>query len=142
MTRSTPGTCPATPRSSAAWWKRFAIPAGSIIAAATFGAYLLARAGGLPLAQQETTATLVTLILSLTVLTLRAMPLTWRRVILVGAALAGFTLLFPVAAVRSFYALELPRGQLAGALLITAAGITALAAFWALSRRTAGAAHE
>ncbi|MFI5062535.1 MAG: HAD-IC family P-type ATPase [Streptosporangiales bacterium] len=120
----------------------FAIPAGSIIAAATFAAYLLARASGLPLAQQRTAATLVTLILSLTVLTLLAMPLTWRRVILVGAALAGFALLFPVTAVRSFYALDLPRGQLAGTLLIAAAGVTALAVFWALSRRTAGAAHE
>ena len=57
---------------------RFAIPAGAIIAAATFAAYLLARASGLPLAQQRTAATLVTLILSLTVLTLLAMPLTWR----------------------------------------------------------------
>ncbi|MGO9217400.1 MAG: HAD-IC family P-type ATPase [Streptosporangiaceae bacterium] len=120
----------------------FAIPAGSIIAAATLAAYLLARASGLPLAQQRTAATLVTLILSLTVLTLLAMPLTWRRVILVGAALAGFALLFPVAAVRSFYALDLPRGQLAGTLLIAAAGVTALAVFWALTRRTAGAAHE
>ena len=85
---------------------------------------------------------LVTLILSLTVLTLLAMPLTWGRVILVGAALAGCALLFPVAAVRGFYALDLPRGQLAGTLLIAAAGVAALAVFWALSRRTAGTAHE
>ena len=68
---------------------RFAIPAGSIIAAATFAAYALARAHGLPLVQQRTAATLVTLILSLCVLVLLAVPLTWRRVVLVGAVLAG-----------------------------------------------------
>ena len=112
---------------------RFAIPAGSIIAAAAFAAYLAARAGGLPLAQQRTAATLVTLVLSLTVLTLLAMPLTWRRVILVGAALAGFGLLFPVAAVRGFYALDLPRGQLGAILLIAALGVAALTAFWKLA---------
>ena len=33
---------------------RFAIPAGSVVAAATFAAYYLARAAGLPLTQQRT----------------------------------------------------------------------------------------
>jgi len=33
---------------------RFAIPAGSIVAAATFAAYTLARASGLSLVQQRT----------------------------------------------------------------------------------------
>ena len=47
---------------------RSAIPAGSIMAAATFAAYALARASGLALVQQRTAATLVTLILSLCVL--------------------------------------------------------------------------
>jgi hypothetical protein len=112
---------------------RFAIPAGSIIAAAAFAAYLMARAGGLPLTQQRTAATLVTLVLSLTVLTMLAMPLTWRRVILVGAALAEFGLLFPVAAVRGFCALNLPRGQLGAILLIAALGVAALTAFWKLA---------
>ena len=37
---------------------RFAIPAGGIVAAATFTAYYLARAAGLPLVQQRTAATL------------------------------------------------------------------------------------
>ena len=44
---------------------RFAGPAGLIVAAATFSAYALARARGLPLAEQRTAATLVALILSL-----------------------------------------------------------------------------
>ena len=93
---------------------RFAVPAGLIIAAATFSAYALAGARGLPLTQQRTAATLVTLILSLCVLALLAMPLTWRRIALVVAALAAFVLLFPVPAVRAFYELELPHGAIEG----------------------------
>jgi cation-transporting ATPase E len=114
---------------------RFAIPAGTIIAAATFAAYALARARGLPLVQQRTAATLVALVLSLCVLVLLAAPLTWRKIILVGAALAGFVLLFPVSQVRTFYALQLPRSGLALTLLIAALGAAALAAFWVISRR-------
>jgi hypothetical protein len=63
------------------------------------------------------------------------MPLTWRRITLLAAALAGFALLFPVRAVRSFYALELPHGGIGSTLLIAALGAAALAGFWALSRR-------
>ncbi len=113
----------------------FAIPAGLLVAAATFAAYAVARADGLPLVQQRTAATLVTLMLSLCVLVLLAVPLTWRRVVLVGAMLAGFVLLFPVRAVRSFYALELPRSYLGDTLFIGALGIVALVGFWAISRR-------
>ncbi|MGH3233939.1 MAG: HAD-IC family P-type ATPase [Streptosporangiaceae bacterium] len=114
---------------------RFAVPAGSIIAAATFSAYWLARSAGRPLVQQRTTATLVTLILSMCVLVLLAIPLTWRRIVLVSAMLAGFVLLFPVAAVRGFYALELPRTGLWVTMLIAALGSGALAGFWLLSGR-------
>jgi cation-transporting ATPase E len=114
---------------------RFAIPAGSIIAAATFAAYALARTRGLSLVQQRTAATLVALILSLCVLVLLAAPLTWRRIMLVGAVLAGFVLLFPVPAVRRFYELQLPRSGLATTLAIAALGGAALTCFWLLSRR-------
>jgi cation-transporting ATPase E len=115
---------------------RFTIPAGLIIAAATFSAYVLARARGLPLTEQRTAATLVTLILSLCVLALLAMPLTWRRIALLVAALAAFILLFPVPFVRNFYALELPRRAIGGTLLIAALGIAALMGFWVLSPST------
>jgi predicted neutral ceramidase superfamily lipid hydrolase len=113
---------------------RFAVPAGPIIAAATFSAYALARANGLPLAEQRTAATLVALILSLCVLTLLAIPLTWRRIALLAAAAAAFVLLFPVPAVRHFYALALPHGTIGTTLLIAALGAAALTGFWALSR--------
>ncbi len=114
---------------------RFAIPAGFLVAAATFAAYALARADGLPLVQQRTAATLVTLMLSLGVLVLLAMPLTWRRLVLVGTMVAGFIALFPVTAVRRFYALALPSSHLWQTLLIGAAGIVALVAFWEIARR-------
>src|SRR6266581_3561882 len=121
---------------------RFAVPAGLIVAAATFSAYALARANGLPLAEQRTAATLVALILSLCVLALLAIPLTWRRIALLVAALAAFVLLFPVPAVRHFYALALPHGQIGSTLLIAALGAAALAGFWALSRHLGRAPAE
>jgi cation-transporting ATPase E len=108
---------------------RSAIPAGSIIAAAASAAYALARAHGLPLVQQRTAATLVTLILSLCVLVLLAIPLTWRRILLAGAVLAGFVLLFPVPAVRRFYELQPPHRGLATTLAVAALGAAALAGF-------------
>jgi cation-transporting P-type ATPase E len=114
---------------------RFTIPAGSIVAAATFSAYALARARGLPLAEQRTAATLVALILSLCVLALLAIPLTWRRIALLVGALAVFALLFPVPFVRHFYALQLPHGGIWSTLLIAALGVAALSGFWVLSRR-------
>ncbi len=114
---------------------RFAIPAGSIVAAATLTTYVLARAAGLSLGQQRTAVVLVAFILSLCVLVLLAIPLTWRRMLLVGAALAGFVMLFPLPAVRGFYALEIPRGELGIALLIAGIGVTCLASFWVISRR-------
>jgi cation-transporting P-type ATPase E len=108
----------------------FAIPAGVIVAAATFAAYLLSRVSGLPLVQQRTDATLVTLALSLWVLVLQAIPLTWRRIILVGAMAAGFALLFPLALVRRFYELELPHGYLGISLLVAATGAAMLTGVW------------
>ena len=114
---------------------RFAIPAGTIVAAATFTAFALARANGLPLVQQHTAAVLVNFILSLCVLVLLAIPLTWRRMLLVAAALAGFALLFVLPPVRRFYALDLPRGELGIMLLVAGLGAASLAAFWLISRR-------
>ena len=79
-------------------------------------------------------------------LALLAMPLTWRRIALLVAALAAFVLLFPVPAVRRFYALQLPHGAIGSTLLIAALGAAALAGFWIVSRRQrrgpAEAAHE
>ncbi len=114
---------------------RFAVPAGAIIAASAFATYVLARGDRLPLVQQRTAAALVTLTLSLWVLVLLAIPLTWRRVLLVVTMVAGFALLFPLAAVRGFYELDLPDGYLGTVLLIAAASAIALTAVWQFLRQ-------
>jgi cation-transporting ATPase E len=102
---------------------RFAVPAGVIIATAVFAAYASAHAQGLPLAQQRTEATIVTLALSLYVLVLVAWPLTWLRLMLVIAVLFGFVALFPVPRVRQFFGLELPHGLLGTTLVIGGIGV-------------------
>jgi cation-transporting ATPase E len=114
---------------------RFAIPAGLFIATATFVTFVVAHSRGLTLEQQRTSATIVTLALSLYVVVLVALPLTWRRVLLVVALAAGFVALFPLAAVRHFYGLELPHGLLAVSLVCVAGGVTALTLVWLFIRR-------
>jgi hypothetical protein len=114
---------------------RFTIPAGIIVAAATFGAYWLAHSHHLPLVQQRTGATVVAVMLSLCVLVILALPLTWRRTVLVSLMIGGFVLLFPSAAVRKFFALELPTDVLGATILIGVAGVAALVVTTAVLRR-------
>ena len=114
---------------------RFTIPAGSVAAAAALAAFALARFDDLPLVEQRTAATLVMLMMSLTVLVILAQPLTWRRVVLVGLMILGFVLLFPFDPVREFYGLHLPHDVLVGTLLIGLAGVAVLAGGWEVSRR-------
>jgi cation-transporting ATPase E len=114
---------------------RFTIPAGAVAAVATFAAFALARFDDLPLTEQRTGATLVMLMMSLTVLVILAQPLTWRRVVLVGLMIAGFVLLFPIPSVRDFYELRLPNDVLVGTLVIGFAGVAVLAGGWEVSRR-------
>jgi cation-transporting ATPase E len=114
---------------------RFTFPAGIAVAGAAFAAFVLARTNHLPLTQQRTSATLVTLMASLGVLVILALPLTWRRAVLIAAMIAAFVLLFPLSVVRTFYALTLPHRVLGGALLIGGLGVAVLAGGWELSRR-------
>lgn len=115
---------------------RFAVPAGAIVAAAAFMTFYVTRAAGLPVVQQHTAATVMTTILSLAVLVLLAMPLTWRRILLIAAVAAGFMLLFLSQAVRRFYALEVPLPELGLMLLIAAVGAAMLTCLRAWSRRS------
>jgi cation-transporting ATPase E len=114
---------------------RFAVPAGVVVAGTTFAAYWLARAHHLPLVQQRTGATLVAIMLSLCVLVISALPLTWRRLLLVGLVILGVVCLFPIGAVRRFYALELPTQVLGATALIGIAGVALLVVAWQVSRR-------
>jgi cation-transporting ATPase E len=112
----------------------FTVPAGIIVAATTVSAYLVVRTAGVPLVQQRTAATVVVLMLSLAVLLLLALPVTWPKLLLVVAALAGFLVLFALRPLRTFYSLDVPAGELGTAVLIGALGVAVLASFWLVSR--------
>ena len=113
----------------------FTVPAGMIVATAICAAYWNARSHNLPSVQQRTAATLVALMLSLCVLVILALPLTWRRAVLVAFVILSFVLLFPSALIRKFYALELPSKVLGVTILIGLAGIAFLIATTAVLRR-------
>src|SRR5215475_9257508 len=85
---------------------RFAVPAGVVVAAAVLTTYWWALSHHWPLVIQRTSSTLVATMVGWGVLTLVALPLTWRRVVLVTATIVGFCLLFPIPWVRDFFALD------------------------------------
>jgi cation-transporting P-type ATPase E len=116
---------------------RFAVPAGIVVAISVFAAFALARSRHLSLLEQRTGATLVALMLSLTVLVLVALPLTWRRSLLVAAVATAFVSLFPIGAVRTFYALQLPSAVLGWTLAIGVAGAALMVGSWMIARRLA-----
>jgi cation-transporting P-type ATPase E len=116
---------------------RFAVPAGLVVAISTFAAYWLARTHHLPLVQQRTGATLVALMLSLTVLVISALPMTWRRLLLITSVILGVAFVFSVGLIRTFYALELPHEILGATLFIGISGIAFLVAAWQVSRHIA-----
>jgi cation-transporting ATPase E len=114
---------------------RFTVPAGLIVAVAALGGFLLARGDGLPLDQQRTATTLVILLDGLCVLSILALPLTWRRAVLVAAMIAAFLALFPLGPIRDFYALALPHDVLGAVLAIGLLGAAALVALVVVSAR-------
>ncbi len=88
---------------------RFAVPAGTVAAAATFSGYALAREQpGVDLYEARTTATLVLFLVALWVLGMLARPYTAFRRLLVGSMVAAFLVVLAVPAIRSFFALHLP----------------------------------
>jgi cation-transporting ATPase E len=116
---------------------RFAIPAGTIVAIATFVAYSLARdRNHLSLTESRTTATIVLLAVGLSVLALLARPLTPAAVALVAAMTASVVVLFALPATRDFYALGLPpAGALISAAVISAIAYVGLEGWWTIDQR-------
>jgi len=116
---------------------RFAIPAGTIVAIATFIAYWIARDRyHLALTPARTTATIVLLFVGLTVLALLARPLSRASIALVGAMTAGVLLLFALPSTREFYALGLPPGRaLVAAAVVGAIAFVALEGWWTVDQR-------
>lgn len=108
---------------------RFAIPAGTLAAAATFLAYVLARdEPGVSLTEARTAATMVLLWIGFLVLSVIAAPLTRWRLALVWAMPCLFVLALVVPAARTFFALHAPP------LIVWLAGFGIAALVWSLAR--------
>ena len=116
---------------------RFAIPAGSIVAVATFVAYWLARDHDhLTVTYSRTAATIVLLALGLYVLALLARPLTPAALALVVAMTASVSMLFALPTTRRFYALGLPPSRaMISAAVIALIGCGTLEAWWTIAQR-------
>jgi cation-transporting ATPase E len=106
---------------------RFAIPAGLVCAAATFGAYLVARAqAGSDLTAQRSAATITLFLVAFFVLVLVARPLAAWKLSLLAVMGAGFGLVVAVPAAREVASLELPGASMALAIIALAAAAAAV----------------
>ncbi len=114
---------------------RFAIPAGALVATATFTIYAICRHDGASMTQQRTAAVTVTLALSLGVLVLHALPLTALRVLLLAALMLVFGALFAFAPVRHFLDIDASRALLPAIAAVAASGLILLIGGWSLRRR-------
>ena len=115
---------------------RFAVPAGLVIAAAVFAAFLSVRAAGAGLGAARTSATIVAVILSLFVLAALCRPLASWRGVMIAALAAAFTALFTLPWLRGQLALVvLPAHLLALTGGIAAVGCAGLLLAWPVARR-------
>ena len=102
---------------------RFAIPTGTLAAAATFTAYEVAVREGLPVIEARTTATIVLASMGLFALIVVSRPLDGQRRALVGTMAGILFLVMATPAGRSFFELNLPRAV----VVFAAIGIVAMA---------------
>lgn len=109
---------------------RFTLPAGVAAAAATYGAYALARqTGGVTLVQARTTAIIALFIVAFWVLTLLARPLSQPKKLMLGALASAFVVLLAVPGLRRYFQLALPGlGVGAGTLAIATVALLVLGA--------------
>jgi cation-transporting P-type ATPase E len=88
---------------------RFAIPAGTLAAAATFCGFALARSeASISLTQERTTAVIVLFLVAGWVLMILARPLTEPRVALLAALFVAFVVALATPGIREFFELQLP----------------------------------
>ncbi|NED86604.1 HAD-IC family P-type ATPase [Streptomyces sp. SID11233] len=105
---------------------RYAVPSGTIAAAATFATYLIARhvyAGPGSLDAETSAATLTLFLVSMWVLAIIARPYTWWRICLVAAMGVAFLIVLVVPWLQDFFALKLVGAQMPW----TAVGIAVIA---------------
>ena len=110
---------------------RFAVPAGTVAAAATFSAYAILRAEGVTLAEARTTATIVLFAVAFWVLGAVARPLNAARTALLALMAGAFVGVLTIGGLRHFYGLVPP--PLLGwvsALIIAMSSVLALESWW------------
>jgi cation-transporting ATPase E len=103
---------------------RFAVPAGVLAAAATFGTYLYARGLYDDLAAETSAATLALFLVALFALAVIARPYTWWRTALVATMGAAFAIVLAVPFLQGFFQLKLVgwRGPGVAVAIAVAAG--------------------
>ena len=123
---------------------RFALPAGTVAATATFTTYALARIDARATLEHARTAAAVVLFsIGLWVLGVLARPLTPARRWLLAAMVAGFVAVLTLPALRGFYALSSPPPTVWVQIAVASASAWfALEAGWRVTRRWAGTGHE
>jgi len=111
---------------------RFAGPCGFVAGTATFVSYAIAyNASSVTVDEARTAATLTLAAIGLWVLNILARPITPLRGLLFGAMVGAFAVLLAVPGLRDFFALSIPRGNIAlEASLCALAGIVILEIGW------------
>jgi cation-transporting ATPase E len=103
---------------------RFAIPAGTVAATATYAAYALARdTDSVDQGEARTIATVTLFLVALWVLSILARPASPMRTALVASMAGLFALVLAVAPVRDYFAIDLPQRL----MFLSAIGIAAMA---------------
>ncbi|MEV0030955.1 cation-translocating P-type ATPase [Nocardia sp. NPDC050793] len=117
---------------------RLAIPSGVVIGVATFVAYLIAYAGPEATETQKeqagTTALITLIMIAMWVLAIVARPYVWWKVVLIGASMAAYVVLFTVPFTREFFKLDPSNAALTTAAFVCGAvGIVFVEAIWWIS---------
>ncbi|MGY4102161.1 HAD-IC family P-type ATPase [Nocardia sp. R16R-3T] len=126
---------------------RLAIPSGVVIGIATFVAYLIAHAGSYDTLEQQkeqmgTTALITLIMIAVWVLAIVARPYVWWKVVLIGASILAYVLLFTIPFTRHFFKLDPSNlGLTTAAFLCGAIGIVLVEAAWWIAAAVQGEKH-
>ncbi|MEV6139775.1 HAD-IC family P-type ATPase [Nocardia sp. NPDC051990] len=126
---------------------RLAIPSGVVIGIATFVAYLIAHAGTYDTLEQQkeqtgTTALITLIMIAVWVLAIVARPYVWWKVVLIGASILAYVLLFTIPFTRHFFKLDPSNiGLTAAAFICGAVGIVLVEAAWWIAAAARGERH-
>ncbi|MFI6368423.1 HAD-IC family P-type ATPase [Nocardia sp. NPDC050630] len=125
---------------------RLAIPSGVVIGIATFVAYLIAYAGPHATFEQKeqagTTALITLIMIAVWVLAIVARPYVWWKVVLIGASVLAYVLLFTIPFTRHFFKLDPSNIELTTAAFICGGvGIVLVEAAWWIAAAVQGEKH-